>query len=102
MEWTDSNLSNINEAVRSLLSRLRLTQYWFSVAPGWSHCRVRVQYAADGQWRCAKISVSAAELIASQHDPSVRSGLLQKWAQRLAGATRGGVAGPGATAVAAI
>jgi len=87
MEWTDANLSNINEAARRLLSRLQLAQYRFSVVLGWSQCRVRVQYAAEGEWRRAKLSVSANELVASQHDLGVRGRLLRDWAERLDGAT---------------
>jgi hypothetical protein len=87
MEWTDANLSNINEAARRLLSRLQLAQYRFSVVPGWSQCRMRVQYAAEGEWRRAKLRVSAVELVASQLDLGVRSRLLRVWAERLNGAT---------------
>ena len=104
MEWTDANLANINEAARRLLSRLQLAQYWFSVVPGWRHCRIRVQYAAAGEWQHAKFSVSAAELLASQHDLGVRSRLLRQWRERLdgtIGATHGGVARPQSAELAA-
>lgn len=87
MEWTDANLSNINEAARRILSRLQLTRYWFSIVPGRSHCRVRVHYDCGGEWRRAKFSVSAAELAASQHDLGLRSRLLLEWAERLQGVT---------------
>lgn len=97
MEWTDTNLSNVDEAARRILSRLQLSRYWFSIVAGRSHCRVRVHYASGGEWRRAKISVSAAELAASQHDQDVRSRLLFEWAERLegaTGATRGNVNQP--------
>jgi hypothetical protein len=88
MDFKRADLANATEAIRLLLSELALEDYRFTIEPREPESDVGVEYAATDGWRCAKLRVRDAALLASRTDPGVRSQLASQWGERLAHAKR--------------